>query len=80
MVKQKYNVDVIEFAEWMVVLEKLTNTASGCPRYKATIIYCGADRGMDRAGHVFQFTGHYRSERQEAEYILQYYLEKEGII
>lgn len=76
MVKRLNNVDVIEFAEYTVVLERIKNTSSGAPRYEATIIYTGPDRGMDRSGYKYRFTGHYYSERQEAEYILSEHLKQ----
>ena len=76
MVKRLNNVDVIEFAEYTVVLERIKNTASGSPRYEATIIYTGPDRGMNRTGRKYRFTGAYLSERQEAEYILSEHLKQ----
>ena len=78
MDKRLYDVDVVEFAEYIVVLEHIKNTPSGAPRYEATIIYNGKERGLDRAGHKYRFTGHYYSERQEAEYILEQYLKEIG--
>ena len=76
MVKQLYNVDVIEFAEWIVVLQRIQNTSSGTPRYEATIINISKDRGMNRSASKYRFTGHYYSERQEAEFILEHHLSK----
>ena len=78
MVKQLYNVDIIEFARWTVVLEKIKNSPSGAPRYEATVIYDGQDRGMDRAATKYRFTGHYYSEREEAEFILEHHLKEHG--
>lgn len=78
MTKRLTNVDVIEFANYIVLLERITNTSSGAPRYEATIIYIGPDRGMDRSGYKYKFTGHYLSERQEAEYILNEHLKENG--
>lgn len=74
MVKRLNNVDVVEFAEYLIVLQHINNTASGAPRYEATIVYNGKDKGMNRSGYKYRFTGHYLSERQEAEYILGEYL------
>ncbi len=78
MVKRLTNVDVIEFSNYIVLLERIKNTSSGAPRYEATIIYNGPDRGMNRGGHKYRFTGHYLGERQEAEYILNEYLKENG--
>jgi len=76
MDKRLNDVDVVEFAEYIVVLEHIKNTPSGAPRYEATIIYNGQGKGINRAGHKYRFTGHYLSERQEAEYILEQYLKE----
>jgi len=78
MVKSLKNIDVVEFASYIVTLEKIKNTTSGAPRYKATIINIEPERGMNRSAYVYQFTGHYCGERKEAEFILQYHLDKEG--
>ena len=74
MLKRLNNVDVIEFAEYLVVLESIKNAPSGAPRYEATVIYIGQERGINRSGYKYRFTGHYLSERQEAEYILNEHL------
>lgn len=80
MIKQKNNIDVIEFAEWLVTLKRIKNTLSGAPKYEATIINIGPQRGMDRAASVYTFTGHYYSERMEAEFILEHHLKENGYI
>ena len=77
MVRRLNNIDVIEFGFYTVTLQKLKNGQYGCPRYEAVIIYTGPDRGMDRSGYKYRFTGHYYSERQEAEWILEQHLNKE---
>ena len=76
MIKRLDNVDVVEFSEYLVILKKINNLDCGTPRFEATITYIGNDRGMDRAGYVYRFTGHYSSERMEAEYILNHHLTK----
>lgn len=78
MIKQLNNINVIEFARWTVVLKRINNTPSGCPRYEATVIYDGQDRSMDRSGYVYRFTGHYQSDRMEAEFILEHHLKSSG--
>lgn len=77
MVRRLNNIDVIEFGFYTITLQKIKNGQYGTPRYEAVIIYTGPDRGMDRAGYKYRFTGHYYSERQEAEWILEQHL-KEG--
>lgn len=78
MVRRLNNIDVVEFGFYTVTLQRIKNGQYGTPRYEATIIYTGPDRGMDRSGYKYRFTGHYYSERQEAEFILNEHLKKEG--
>lgn len=77
MVRRLNNIDVIEFGFYTVTLQKIKNGQYGTPRYEAVIIYTGPDRGMDRSGYKYRFTGHYYSERQEAEWILEQHLKED---
>jgi len=77
MVRRLNNIDVIEFGFYTVTLQRIKNGQYGTPRYEAVIIYTGPDRGMDRGGYKYRFTGHYYSERQEAEWILEQHLKEE---
>ena len=77
MLRRLNNIDVVELANYTVTLQRITNGQYGTPRYEAVIIYTGEGRGMDRSGYKYRFTGHYYSERQEAEWILEQHLKKE---
>jgi len=74
MLRRLNNIDVVELANYTVTLQRIKNGQYGTPRYEAVIIYTGEDRGMDRAAYKYRFTGHYYSERQEAEWILEQHL------
>ncbi len=66
---------------YTVVIERLHNTPSGCPRFKAVIIKHEENEagkmtfedGRSLWNAVYSFSGHYYSERQEAAYILELY-------
>ena len=83
MVRQRDNVAVYKViskntgAKYYVELLRLDNNYYGNPRYEAHIIrvdfleecdYCGA--------HVFRFTGHYMSEQDECDWIVDYFEKK----
>lgn len=83
MIKRKNQVSVYDVAlfgveahvvdhsdAYKVVLEHLTNTSSGCPRYRAIIILA------NNFNAVYEFTGHYLSEKQEVEFIVGEYLKE----
>lgn len=53
----------------LVILERLKNDYYGCPRYKATIVFL-ADDATEYASAVYTFKGHYMSDKQEAEFII----------
>lgn len=74
MVRRLDCIDVVEFAEYTVTLQRIKNGHYGMSRYEAVIIYTGPDRGMNRAGSRYRFTGHYYDERGEAEFILNEHL------
>lgn len=66
--------------EYCVTLEHLKNSPSGCPRFKATIIYAPTDTSEDTSylyNAVYTFTGHYVSDGDEANWILEKHLAKE---
>ena len=71
MIKRLDNVDVFEFANYKVLLERIKNSSCGTPRFEATIISKSEDVNTCAR---FRFTGHYTSERAEAEYILEEFL------
>lgn len=77
MLRRLKTINVIEFGFYIVTLQKIKNASYGAPRYEAVIIYTGPDRGMDRSGYKYRFTGHYYSERQEAEWILEQHLKED---
>ena len=56
----------------IVTLERLNNTASGNPRFKALVtIYSNGEKQFNntRNTHNYTFQGHYMSDKQEAEWI-----------
>ena len=61
-----------ENQEHIITLERLKNDIYGTPRYKAVIIFL-ASGDYNFFNAVFTFKGHYLSERDEAEYILNHY-------
>lgn len=70
---------------YTVALERLHNTPSGCPRFKAVIIKheenkagkLSFEHGRSLYNAVYTFNGHYLSEKQEADWIVCEY-EKEA--
>ena len=68
---------------YTVAIERLHNTPSGCPRFKAVIIKheenetgkMSFEDGRSLYNAVYSFNGHYYSERQEAQWILNLYEE-----
>lgn len=66
---------------YTVVIERLHNTPSGGPRFKAVIIKHEANKagklsfedGRGLYNAVYTFTGHYYSEKAEATWILDQY-------
>ena len=71
MIKRLPNVEVFEFANYKVLLERIKNSSSGNPRFEATIISKSQDVNTCAR---FRFSGHYTSEREEAEFILGEFL------
>ena len=62
--------------KWIIVLEHLKNTNMGCPRFKATLIMQdGMVSNVAKYNVVYQFTGHYLNDYDEAKWILNYHLE-----
>ena len=63
---------------YLVTLERLHNTTYGCPRYKAVII-ANIDDPDIRSYYnaVYTFTGHYMSDRQEAQWILDEFIKEQ---
>ena len=61
--------------KWLVVLEHLKNTETGCPRFKATLILQnGMVSNIAIYNAVYQFKGHYLNDYDEAKWILDYHL------
>ena len=66
---------------YTVALERLHNTASGCPRFKAVIIKHEENKagkldfqdGRSLYNAVYTFNGHYYSEKTEAAWIVEEY-------
>ena len=71
MIKRLPNVEVFEFANYKVLLERIKNSSSGNPRFEATIISESEDVN---ACARFRFSGQYTAEREEAEFILGEFL------
>ena len=57
---------------YIVTLERLTNTINGAPRWKAVII-CPEKNAKDFYNAVYTFTGHYYNAYGEAEFIVNEY-------
>ena len=61
--------------KWLVVLEHLKNTETGCPKFKATLILQnGMVSNIAIYNAVYQFKGHYLNDYDEAKWILDYHL------
>ena len=66
---------------YFVTLERLHNSASGCPRFKAVLIVLEETKegkialsdGLSEYNAVFTFSGHYYSELTEARWIVSEY-------
>lgn len=56
----------------LVIIERLKNTSYGCPRFKTTIVFLANDSESYFTA-VYTFKGHYMSEQQEAEFIVNEY-------
>ena len=78
MIKRQNQIDAFSVStdtrDYIVTLERLNNDRNGNPRYKAVIIFT-EDGATSYYNAVYTFTGHYRGERSEAEYIVKYYEE-----
>lgn len=74
MIKRQINVNAFDFANYIVTLERLRCTPAGQPRFEAIII---SKSGILSTAAKYRFTGHYTSEREEAEFILNEYLKTE---
>lgn len=59
---------------YIVTLERLKNTINGAPRFKAVIIFTEPE-APSFYNAVYTFTGHYRSDYQEAAEIVRQYEE-----
>ena len=89
MIKRQNQISTYEVlgtkAAYTVALERLHNTPSGCPRFKAIIIKHETDKkgkltyedGRSLYNAVYTFNGHYYGERIEAAWIVSEY-EKEA--
>ena len=66
---------------YFVTLERLQNSASGCPRFKACLIVLEETKegkialsdGLSEYNAVYTFSGHYYSELTEARWIISEY-------
>ena len=66
-----YNITT-EKRRYIVILERLKNTYSGNPRYKAIIIYPDTEH-VYCYNAVYTFQGHYFGDIGEAEYIVNFH-------
>lgn len=73
MIKKLNCVEVVNFKDYIVTMERIKNNVYGVPRYKATIIFKCCPFG---GAPVYTFTGHYYSIEQEALFILNEYLKE----
>lgn len=73
MTRRLTNITTYNFANYSVALERIKNDINGNPRYKAIIIRTNE---AVTSSAVYTFSGHYMGERQEAEWILERYLEE----
>ena len=79
--KNSYKVMTVK-ADYIVTLERLKNTYSGNPRFQATImilkVYNDITITSDNFVYTvcYRFNGHYMSEQNEAQWIVEHY-EKE---
>ena len=73
MIKRLTNIETHNFGNYSVVLERIKNDVNGNPRYKAIII---RQNEAITSSPVYTFGGHFMSEREEAEWILERYLEE----
>ena len=56
---------------YIVALERLNNTSSGAPRFKAVIMVCNdSERDNSLYNAVYTFKGHYMNELGECEWIV----------
>jgi hypothetical protein len=70
MIRQLDAASVYDINNYTVILERIKNNKYGTPRFRATIFYNGSDRTRERGATNWTFTGHYYSNREEAEWIL----------
>lgn len=62
---------VLQDAAYTVIMERLKNTHAGALRFRALII--PINTAEFNAVAVYNFTGHYLCEKQEAEFIARYH-------
>lgn len=76
--RRSNNQTAFRFGAYIVNLERIKNTPSGGPRFKAIIINSEeAEKWRGGVGSaVYTFQGHYCSDRSEANFILKRHIEK----
>ena len=80
MIKRLNSISTFELKDnidrkWTIALEHLKNTRMGCPRFKAILIMKdGMVSNVTSYNAVYQFTGHYLNDYDEAKWILEYHL------
>lgn len=87
MIKQDNLKSVIKIKNYIITLERIKNTSSGNPRYKAILINENNYSQNIEDGKAYKssiafsytFTGHYWTEYSEAEYILKHHKDKYNI-
>ena len=88
MIKRKNQISAYQLlgnkGAYIVAIEHLHNTESGCPRFRACIMKLEENQdgklclkeGESLYNAVYHFTGHYLNERGEARWILDYHENK----
>lgn len=66
----------VKRAVYIVTLEHLKNDIYGCPRYKAVIICNTAENLPSYYNAVYTFRGHYWTDKDEAQYILDEFIKE----
>lgn len=71
-IRRQDQIDAYKIDDYIITLERLHNTPSGNPRFKAVIIHTepGAEAFYNA---VYTFNGHYYNNSGEAKYILDYH-------
>lgn len=77
MTKQHNTQTTYLLNNYLITIERINNDVNGNPRFKAIITSLkGLNNDKHTLSYVYTFKGHYDAEEGEADFILNYHLNK----